>query len=184
MEQLKTKLLGIEEDVEEIRILEQQQKIHKGRFLGKKKFIKQLGDIILQESDELSKKSGGIVELQRLYRHLKRKYDIDMDVTDVLDACEFLLAKNVIDAIIELPGSVMKIISFSPMALDAEIRQLLFLASSHGGVLTREEITLSTDWDQARIDRLMDLMERRGFAIREKSFEGEKWYFPAFYENK
>ncbi len=182
LEQLKTKLLGIEEDVEELRVLELQQKIKKGRFFGKKKFIKHLGDLILQESEELSERNRGIIGLHELYRYLKKKYDLDMDMDDVLDACEFLVAKNALDGIIELEGSSIKLVSFVPTELDPEIQRILSLASSNQGTLTREHITLSTGWDQVRIDRIMDIMERKGFAIRERSLEGEKWYFPAFYD--
>ena len=182
LEQLKTKLLGIEEDVEEFRILEMQQKVKKGRFFGKKKFIKQLGDIILQESKELTEKHGTIIGIDELYRYLKKKYDLDMDVEDVLDACEFLIAKNALDKIIELEESAIKLVSFAPVELDPEIQRILSLASANRGMLSREHITLETGWDQVRIDRIMDVMERKGFAIREKSLEGEKWYFPAFYE--
>ncbi len=181
IEELESKLSGTEEKVLEIDELITKGKLPKKRFLRKKKFIKALSDLIAKDLPNFHAEFGAFTTIPTLYNKIQDQYDLDLDLEDIIDACEVLSAKGIIPGIKTLPSGT-KIIELTPVELDPDQNVVLQLALEKGYV-TLEEVILRTRWDEVRAKRILEFFENNKVARYVQSFEeGERWYFPGLSE--
>ncbi len=181
IEELETKITGMETKVLEIDELIAKGKLPKKRFFRKKKFIKALSDIIARDLPTIQAEFGAFTTIPTLYKRIQEKYDLDLDLEDILDACEVLAAKRVIPGVKAL-SSGTRVIELVPVELDPDQHVVLQLALEKGYV-TAEDIILHTKWDEFRVKRILEFFENNKIARYVQSFEeGERWYFPGLSE--
>ncbi len=177
IEELESRITGKEQKVMDIDRLIATQKLTKKRFFGKKKFIKRLADLITEDLPTFQAEFGAFATIPIFYKKVKEKYDVDLDVDDITDACDFLAVKGIIPGIKTLTSGT-KVIELVPVEMDSDQNVVLQLALEKG-YITLEEILVRTRWDEMRARRILEFFENNKIARYVQSFEeGERWYFP------
>lgn len=143
------------------------------------KFIEELSGSLLQLGKKLQNDTGGVISFLELFSRLKQdEPDFTGTPADVLEALHYLENNNLIVGVKKLIDSNFTVVEFVPVDFTPDIHYLLKLASE-SGILTIDEIAMTTSWDEFRINRALDVLEQKGVARKITTYkDGIRWCFP------
>lgn len=142
-------------------------------------FGKEISDVILQISEKLRGRTGGLVKLSALYSMVKTaKPYLNISLKDVESVVHDMEKKGLIPGLREVSG--IKIVELVPVTATPDQNTILEMVAN-SGQLTLEELLLKTKWTYERGIRALKQLEEIG--ICRYDVVSRKWIFPSFIED-
>jgi hypothetical protein len=132
---------------------------------------------------ENSRELGGIMLFSEL---LVRLDNLGWDVTkkEVESLLRSMTKEGLFPGLTDVDSGT-RLVEFIPVELTDDPHQVLELAASREGRLTIEDIVVSLDWTEERVNNAMDLLVERGVAKLQKSYSSStQYWFPGFRRKK
>jgi len=155
-------------------------KLEKPKFVGKSKYYKQLGSLILKVAFSFGlEHSDEPISLTALTARFNETYPrVQAEPTDIIKAAE-VLAEN---GFLYLSKDSRNVYWISLKPTESEANIILALAEKRGQ-LTIEEVVRETKWPIEKVKEELDKFVKAGCAIKDEDYStGIVYYFPGLIE--